>query len=83
MSTSSKTYKIIILIVLVEVNLINMFVNITMQTGDDGIFMILFVGEISIVVGVFAFILCDILANLEEIKENTNRGQKKRLEYIL
>lgn len=30
MSTSSKTYKIIILIVLVEVNLINMFVNITM-----------------------------------------------------
>lgn len=51
-----------------------MFVNITMQTGDDGIFMILFVGGISIVVGVFAFILCDILANLEEIKENTNRG---------
>ena len=83
MSTSSKTYKIIILIVLVEVNLINMFVNITMQIGDDGIFMILFVGEISIVVGVFAFILCDILANLEDIKENTNRGQKKRLEYIL
>ena len=73
MSTSSKTYKTIILIVLVVINLINMFVNITMQTGEDGIFMIISVAGISIVVGLFAFIICDILANLETIKGNTSR----------
>ena len=73
MSTSSKTYKTIILIVLVVINLINMFVNITMWTGDDGIFMIISVAGISIVVGLFAFIICDILANLEAIRENTNK----------
>lgn len=72
-STSSKTYKTIIFIVLVAINLINMFINITMKTSDDGIFMIIFVAGVSIVVGLFAFIICDILANLETIKENTSR----------
>lgn len=74
MATSSKTYKTIALIVLIIVNILNMFINIMMKTGDDGIFMILFVGGLSVVIGLFTFIICDILANLEQIKENTNNN---------
>ena len=74
MTTSSKTYKTIVLVVLIIVNILNMFINIMMKTGDDGIFMILFVAGLSVVIGLFTFIICDILANLEQIKENTNNN---------
>ena len=73
MTTNSKTYKTVILIILIIINILNMFVNISMQTGDDGIFMIIFVAGFSFIVGLFTFILCDILANLEIIKENTSK----------